>query len=56
MDKYENLITSFDLSEIRIIHSEIEYQHGLKIPHKLLVAVKKGGKWGILNEKGNETF
>lgn len=52
MDKYENLITSFDLTEIRIIHSEIEYQHRLKIPHKLLVAVKKGGKWGILNEKG----
>ena len=52
MDRYENPLTSFDLTEIRIIHSEKEYQQGSIIPHKLHVAMKKGDKWGILNEKG----
>lgn len=50
IDKYENYLTPFEISEISIIHSENQY--GYKDHYRFVVAVKKDNKWGVYNLKG----
>lgn len=50
MDKYENYLTPFEITEISIIHSENQY--GYKDHYRFVVAVKKDNKWGMYNLKG----